>query len=182
MRTEILLSPHNQNVTSSLLIFLESSHVLRNKQTNNNNKNSNYIKFYSKPVNLLLCQNQSAPSYFHCSLGRITQSFRFPLPSPALLLPSKIISQVLTQWQKEDSCVSYLQNVFWIPLNLGYEMACLGSSPDRRPLRYTSPPEGFSLVSLVYSYGYYRLSSLNNNFSFLPSQSWRLEIQEQGAS
>ena len=34
MRTEILLSPHNQNVTSSLLIFLESSHVLRNKQTN----------------------------------------------------------------------------------------------------------------------------------------------------
>ena len=72
MRTEILLSPHNQNVTSSLLIFLESSHVLRNKQTNTNNKNSNYIKFYSKLVNLLLCHNQSAPSYFHCSLGRIT--------------------------------------------------------------------------------------------------------------
>ena len=61
-------------------------------------------------------------------------------------------------------------------------MACLGSSPDRRPLRYTSPPEGFSLVSLVHSDGYYRLSSLNNNFSFLPSQSWRLEIQDQGAS
>lgn len=70
MRTEILLSPHNQNVTSSLLDLLQEFPC---PQKTNQQKTPAVIilKFYSKPVTYS-CAVIKLLLHIHCSLGRIT--------------------------------------------------------------------------------------------------------------